>query len=95
MPCFLFFYEFDSVALRRDDEPDNESRRVVNQLLSSLEEYRAIRELIVMAATNRLEQLDPAVVRPGRFDKHVRVDLPDRQARLAVLGCVSKVIATR
>jgi transitional endoplasmic reticulum ATPase len=86
VPCVLFFDEFDSVALRRDDEPDNESRRVVNQLLSSLEEYRAIRELIVMAATNRLEQLDPAVVRPGRFDKHARVDLPDRQARLAVLA---------
>jgi transitional endoplasmic reticulum ATPase len=86
VPCVLFFDEFDSVALRRDDEPDNESRRVVNQLLSSLEEYRTVRELIVMAATNRLERLDPAVVRPGRFDKHVRVDLPDRDARRAVLG---------
>jgi transitional endoplasmic reticulum ATPase len=86
VPCVLFFDEFDSVALRRDDEPDNESRRVVNQLLSSLEEYRTIRELVVIAATNRLEQLDPAVVRPGRFDKHVRVDLPDREARRAVLA---------
>jgi len=86
VPCMLFFDEFDSVALRRDDEPDNESRRVVNQLLSSLEEYRSIRELVVMAATNRLERLDPAVVRPGRFDKHVRVDLPDREARRAILA---------
>jgi transitional endoplasmic reticulum ATPase len=86
VPCMLFFDEFDSVALRRDDEPDNESRRVVNQLLASLEEYRSIRELIVMAATNRLERLDPAVVRPGRFDKHVRVDLPDKEARRAVLA---------
>jgi transitional endoplasmic reticulum ATPase len=64
----------------------NESRRVVNQLLTSLEEYRSVRELIVMAATNRLEELDPAVVRPGRFDKHVRVDLPDREARRAILA---------
>jgi transitional endoplasmic reticulum ATPase len=86
VPCVLFFDEFDSVAERRDDEPDNESRRVVNQLLSSLEEYRTVRELIVMAATNRLERLDRAVVRPGRFDKHVRVDLPDRDARQAVLA---------
>ncbi len=85
VPCVLFFDEFDSVAQRRDDEPDNESRRVVNQLLSSLEEYREVGELVVMAATNRLEQLDPAVVRPGRFDKHVRVDLPDPAARRAVL----------
>ena len=86
VPCVLFFDEFDSVASRRDDEPDSESRRVVNQLLSSLEEYRKVRELIVMAATNRLERLDAAAVRPGRFDKHVRVDLPDREARLAVLA---------
>ena len=85
IPCVLFFDEFDSVAQRRDDEPNSESHRVVNQLLSSLEEYRPIRELIVMAATNRLERLDPAVVRPGRFDKHVRVDLPDEEARLAIL----------
>jgi SpoVK/Ycf46/Vps4 family AAA+-type ATPase len=90
VPCLLFFDEFDSVARRRDDDPDNESVRVVNQLLTSLEEYRTVRELIVMAATNRLEQLDPAVVRPGRFDRHVRVDLPDRQARLAVLAAQLK-----
>lgn len=86
VPCLLFFDEFDSVARRRDDDPDNESRRVVNQLLTSLEEYRTVRELVVMAATNRLEQLDPAVVRPGRFDRHIRVDLPDREARLAILA---------
>jgi transitional endoplasmic reticulum ATPase len=86
VPCLLFFDEFDSVARRRDDDPDNESRRVVNQLLTSLEEYRTVRELVVMAATNRLEQLDPAVVRPGRFDRHIRVDLPDREARLGILA---------
>jgi transitional endoplasmic reticulum ATPase len=86
VPCLLFLDEFDSVARRRDDDPDNESRRVVNQLLTSLEEYRTVNELIVMAATNRLEQLDPAVVRPGRFDRHIRVDLPDGPARRAVLA---------
>jgi transitional endoplasmic reticulum ATPase len=86
VPCLLLFDEFDSVARRREDDPDNESRRVVNQLLTSLEEYRTVSELIVMAATNRLEQLDPAVVRPGRFDRHIRVDLPDSPARRAVLA---------
>jgi transitional endoplasmic reticulum ATPase len=86
VPCVLFFDEFDSVALRRDDEPDNESRRVVNQLLSSLEEFRDVHELIVIAATNRLERLDPAAIRPGRFDRHVRVDLPDQEARRAVIA---------
>ncbi len=85
MPCLLFFDEFDSVAARRDDEPNEENRRVVNQLLTSLEQYRTLRELVVMAATNSLDRLDPAVVRPGRFDRHIRVDLPDLVARQAIL----------
>ncbi len=85
VPCLLFFDEFDSVAARRDDEPNEENRRVVNQLLTSLEQYRSLRELAVMAATNSLDRLDPAVVRPGRFDRHIRVDLPDLIARQAIL----------
>lgn len=85
VPCLLFFDEFDSVAARRDDEPNEENRRVVNQLLTSLEQYRSLRELVVMAATNSLDRLDPAVIRPGRFDRHIRVDLPDLVAREAIL----------
>jgi transitional endoplasmic reticulum ATPase len=81
LPCLLFFDEFDSVAQRRDNTPDQESRRTVNQLLTSLEAHRDERELVVMAATNNLEHLDPAVIRPGRFDRHVRIDLPDAEAR--------------
>jgi SpoVK/Ycf46/Vps4 family AAA+-type ATPase len=86
IPCLLFFDEFDSVAQRRDDWPDQEARRTVNQLLQSLETYRPVRELVVMAATNDLEGLDPAVIRPGRFDRHVRVDLPDQAARASILA---------
>jgi len=86
VPCVLFFDEFDSVAGRREDDPNQESRRTVNQLLQSLEEFRAIPELIVVAATNHLEQLDTAVVRPGRFDRHVRISLPDLDARQAILA---------
>ena len=86
VPCLLFFDEFDSVALRREGTWDEESRRTVNQLLTSLEEYREIRELVVAAATNELQQLDEAVIRPGRFDRHVRVDLPDHAARQAIFG---------
>src|SRR5205807_1379065 len=86
VPAILFFDEFDSIAQRRDDWPDQESRRTVNQLLQSLEEFRRVRELIVMAATNDLETLDPAVVRPGRFDRNVRVDVPDRAARRAIFA---------
>ena len=86
VPCLLFFDEFDSVAQRRDATPDQESRRTVNQLLTSLEAHRGERRLLVMAATNNLEQLDPAVVRPGRFDRHIRIDLPDAGARRAIFA---------
>ena len=84
LPCLLFFDEFDSVAQRRDTTPDQESRRTVNQLLTSLEAHRDERELLVMAATNSIEHLDPAVIRPGRFDRHIRIDLPDAEARRAI-----------
>jgi transitional endoplasmic reticulum ATPase len=81
LPCLLFFDEFDSVAQRRDDTPDQESRRTVNQLLTSLERHHGDQGLLVMAATNSIEHLDAAVVRPGRFDRHIRIDLPDAAAR--------------
>lgn len=89
-PCVLFFDEFDSIAQRRDDFPDNESRRTVNQLLQSLEEWRPVREVIVVAATNALTSLDEAVTRPGRFDRHIRIDLPDAAARKAIFAAQLK-----
>ena len=85
LPCLLFFDEFDSVAQRRDSSPDQEARRTVNQLLTSLETHRDERRLLVMAATNSIEHLDPAVIRPGRFDRHIRIDLPDAEARREIL----------
>jgi transitional endoplasmic reticulum ATPase len=84
LPCLLFFDEFDSVAQRRGETPDQESRRTVNQLLTALEAYRDERRLLVMAATNSIGHLDPAVIRPGRFDRHIRIDLPDADARRAI-----------
>jgi transitional endoplasmic reticulum ATPase len=84
LPCVLFFDEFDSVAQRRDSTPDQEMRRTVNQLLTSLETHREERRLLVMAATNSVEHLDPAAIRPGRFDRHIRIDLPDADARRAI-----------
>ena len=84
LPCLLFFDEFDSVAQRRSGTPDQESRRTVNQLLTALEGSRDERELLVMAASNEIEHLDQAVIRPGRFDRHIRVDLPDAPARRAI-----------
>jgi transitional endoplasmic reticulum ATPase len=84
LPCLLFFDEFDSIAQRRDQNPDQEARRTVNQLLTSLEANRNERRLLVMAATNNVSHLDPAVIRPGRFDRHIRIDLPDAPAREAI-----------
>jgi transitional endoplasmic reticulum ATPase len=85
VPSLLFFDEFDAIGSRRDDEANAEDRRAVAQLLTSLERHRALSDLIVMAATNDLQRLDPAVVRPGRFDRHIRVDLPDAAGREAIL----------
>ena len=84
LPCVLFFDEFDSVAQRRDDSPDPESRRTVNEVLRCVEEHRDRYDLIVMAATNHISHLDPAVIRAGRFDRHIRVDLPDQEGRIAI-----------
>jgi transitional endoplasmic reticulum ATPase len=84
-PCILFFDEFDSIGQRRRDTPgDNESVRVVNQLLRELESVREIPDLIVMAATNHKSTLDEAVIRPGRFDRHIAIPMPDEAARLRV-----------
>jgi ATP-dependent 26S proteasome regulatory subunit len=86
LPAILFFDEFDSIAMRRDDNPDQEARRTVNALLQALERTRGMRELVVMAATNDVGSLDPAVIRPGRFDRHVLVDVPDAAARKAIFA---------
>jgi hypothetical protein len=72
--CVLFFDEFDSVARRRSDTPDQEWRRTVNQRLTSLEAHRDQDGPVVMAATNDIEQLDEAVIRPGRFGVWVDTD---------------------
>ncbi len=90
IPCILFFDEFDSIAQRRDDFQNQEARRTVNELLREVEQWRRVPELIVMAATNDLNALDPAVIRPGRFDRHIRVDLPDAPARAAIFAAALK-----
>lgn len=86
LPCVLFFDEFDAVAQRRDAMQGEESRRMVDQLLTSLEAHREQRSLLVMAATTGIERLEPAVLRPGRFDRHIRIDLPDADARRSIFA---------
>jgi transitional endoplasmic reticulum ATPase len=85
-PCVLFFDEFDAIARRRQDNVlSGEDRQTLDQLLRALETVRNRPEIVVMAATNDLDALDPAVIRPGRFDVRIRVDLPDRDARVAIV----------
>jgi transitional endoplasmic reticulum ATPase len=86
LPCLLFFDEFDAVGEDRGDTTDSQARDVLTQLLSSLEEYRTEPRLVVAAATNDVEALDPAVARPGRFDRHIRLDLPDEAGREAIFN---------
>ena len=83
-PCVLFFDEFDSIGRRRDGGLSSEERTELTTLLRELESVRARKDVIVVAATNDLSSVDPAAIRPGRFDRHIRVDLPDREARGAI-----------
>ncbi|MGH9279753.1 MAG: AAA family ATPase, partial [Acidimicrobiales bacterium] len=85
-PAIVFIDEIDSLGGRRSDGPsDSERDQTLNQLLVELDGFEPSGSLIVMAATNRPDLLDPALVRPGRFDRHVTVTLPDRAGRLAIL----------
>src|SRR5438309_10983294 len=84
-PCLLFFDEFDAIARKRDDAPTLDTQQMVDALLQQLDAHRERPGLLIVAATNRFEDLDPAVVRDGRFDYKVRIDNPDFDARLAIL----------
>ena len=86
LPCLLFFDEFDAVAASRKNSGDDRYRELLTQLLESLEAHRSEPRLVVAAATNDLDALDSAVIRPGRFDHHIRIDLPDDTARCAILA---------
>ncbi|HEY3184300.1 MAG TPA: AAA family ATPase [Gaiellaceae bacterium] len=83
-PCILFFDEFDAVARNRADAVDPESRTTLTELLVQLERSHDHRDVIVMAATNDVDSLDPAAIRPGRFDRRIAVGLPDEEARAAI-----------
>jgi len=81
-PAILFFDEFDSIGIRRDSPIGDEA--VVNTLLNELDGVEQLDEVVVIAATNRPEVLDPALLRPGRFDYHFEVDVPDQEAQMDI-----------
>lgn len=85
-PCIVFIDEIDAVAPRRGHEGDSGvGDRVVNQLLSELDGIEALEGVTVIAATNRPDMIDPAILRPGRIDRHVFIPTPDRDARKEIV----------
>ncbi|KAG5359793.1 putative ribosome biogenesis ATPase nvl [Yarrowia sp. C11] len=89
-PCIIFFDEFDSLAPRRDDGGSEHSSRLVNTLLTELNGLTERRGVYVIAATNRPDIIDPAMVRPGRLDKTLFVGLPDENERFEILSKVCR-----
>ncbi|MCJ7429355.1 MAG: CDC48 family AAA ATPase [Candidatus Nanohaloarchaeota archaeon QJJ-5] len=85
-PCVLFIDEIDSIAPKRGGHTDSGSTdRVVNQLLTELDGIEDLEGVVVIAATNRPDIIDPAVLRPGRIDRHVYIPVPDLDARKKIL----------
>ncbi len=84
-PCIIFFDELDSIAPIRGSGDGSAWERVVAQLLTSMDGVESLNNVMVMAATNRPDMIDPALLRPGRFDKLVLVGKPGLEARLHIL----------
>jgi transitional endoplasmic reticulum ATPase len=85
-PAIIFFDELDSIApIRGTDEGSHVMERVVNQLLAELDGMEALRDVVVIAATNRPDMLDPALLRSGRFDRMLLVGPPDKLGRHEIL----------
>lgn len=85
-PTVIFFDEIDALASTRGGGGSDSgvTQRVVNQLLTEIDGMEELQDVAVIAATNRADILDPALVRPGRFDRHIKVDAPDEKGRLAI-----------
>ncbi|KAG9317681.1 P-loop containing nucleoside triphosphate hydrolase protein [Chiua virens] len=89
-PCVVFFDELDALVPRRDDSLSDSSARVVNTLLTELDGLDARKSVYVIGATNRPDMIDPAMVRPGRLDKLLYVDLPTPAERVEILRTLVK-----
>ena len=83
-PCMVFIDELDAIGARRG-EGNTEHEHALNQLLVELDGLRGRGDILVLAATNRIQDLDPALKRPGRFDRQLEVGLPNAPQRQAIL----------
>ena len=85
-PCIIFIDEVDAIApVRGYDEGSKVTERMVNTLLSEMDGLSNMKDVIVIGATNRIEVIDPAILRPGRFDKLLEIPVPDPESRLAIV----------
>ena len=93
-PCIVFIDEIDAIGKKRDGQMggNDEREQTLNQLLTEMDGFEGNTGVIILAATNRPESLDPALTRPGRFDRRVPVELPDLQGREAILRVHAKKI---
>lgn len=91
-PCIIFIDEIDAIGKSRDSRMggNDEREQTLNQLLSEMDGFDSSKGLLILAATNRPEILDPALLRPGRFDRRVIVERPDLKGRIAILKVHSK-----
>ncbi len=93
-PCIVFIDEIDAIGQKRDGRlgGNDEREQTLNQLLTEMDGFSGNNGVIILAATNRPETLDPALTRPGRFDRRVPVELPDLKGREAILRVHAKKI---
>ena len=90
-PCIVFIDEIDTIGKKRDAAAgisggNDEREQTLNQLLAEMDGFDATKGVVILAATNRPEILDPALLRPGRFDRRIPVELPDLKGRIAILN---------
>ena len=95
-PCIVFIDEIDAIGQRRDGRAigNDEREQTLNQLLTEMDGFEGNNGVMILAATNRPESLDPALTRPGRFDRRVPVELPDLKGREAILRVHAKHVKT-
>ena len=95
-PCIVFIDEIDTIGKKRDSQfsTNDEREQTLNQLLTEMDGFEGNKGVIILAATNRPDVLDPALLRPGRFDRQVRVELPDLIGREEILKVHLKKVKT-
>ncbi|ADX84305.1 AAA family ATPase [Saccharolobus islandicus] len=84
-PAIVLLDELDAIASKRNYKSYADSSKIVNQLLTEMDGIRSLKEVVVIGTTNRLKAIDPALLRPGRFDKIIHMPLPNREERLDIL----------